>query len=259
MIKTAPRAFSILELVVTLVIIGLMLALLLPALSMARRLAYNTTCKANLRQVFHQSIAYFADYDYHMPWMTTQAWTYEPNVLLCPADNQPTILPPELTGAQGDIAISYGFNPEFALTNKRYTQLNNPSRVLLAYEALHQLSATGATADETSDDTTTPPPINGSQVTITHFPPGDRDNPQVITIPLTALKAHLAHGDILGDWMTPSQGLNPTITLQNDFVKRHRDGQTGNILFADGYVLETDKLPADALLSHEDDAPPVTP
>lgn len=251
MTKNPPQAFSILELVVVLVIVGLLLALLLPTLSMARRLAHNTSCKANLRQIFHQSIAYYADHNYHMPWMATQVWTYDQANLICPSDDQPTLLPPQFTGAAKDIAVSYGFNPEFALMDKRYTQIDNPSRVLLAFEASGQLDADADTSDASDEDDSSSP-FNGSQVTITHFPPGNRDNPQVITIPLSALQAHLKHGDVLGNWLAADQTLSPALTLQSGFVKRHRQGQIGNILFADGYVDEVDHLPADGFLSRED-------
>jgi len=39
---------------------------------------------------------------------------------------------------------------------------------------------------------------NDSKVTICHYPPGNPDNPQTITVGAKALQAHLAHGDTLG-------------------------------------------------------------
>ena len=38
----------------------------------------------------------------------------------------------------------------------------------------------------------------GSKVTICHIPPGNPGNPVTITVPVNALAAHLAHGDLLG-------------------------------------------------------------
>lgn len=39
---------------------------------------------------------------------------------------------------------------------------------------------------------------SNNKITICHFPPGNPDNPQTITINLNALRAHLAHGDFIG-------------------------------------------------------------
>lgn len=37
------------------------------------------------------------------------------------------------------------------------------------------------------------------KVTICHIPPGNPDNAHTITVSENALRAHLAHGDLLGD------------------------------------------------------------
>lgn len=41
-----------------------------------------------------------------------------------------------------------------------------------------------------------------NKVTICHYPPGNTDNPQTITIDESALQAHLGHGDTLGPCTT---------------------------------------------------------
>ena len=40
--------------------------------------------------------------------------------------------------------------------------------------------------------------VNDNMITICHYPPGNTDNPQQLQIPLSAWKAHQAHGDVLG-------------------------------------------------------------
>jgi hypothetical protein len=40
------------------------------------------------------------------------------------------------------------------------------------------------------------------QVNICHYPPGNLENPQKLTVPITGLCAHLAHGDFIS---TPSE------------------------------------------------------
>jgi prepilin-type N-terminal cleavage/methylation domain-containing protein/prepilin-type processing-associated H-X9-DG protein len=51
-VPSSRRAFSLIELLVVIGLIGVLIALLLPALSQARRQARCVQCKANLREVF---------------------------------------------------------------------------------------------------------------------------------------------------------------------------------------------------------------
>lgn len=46
---------------------------------------------------------------------------------------------------------------------------------------------------------------NNSKVTICHIPPGNPDNPQTITVSESALGAHLAHGDSIGECQSGCQ------------------------------------------------------
>ncbi|MCX7955273.1 MAG: hypothetical protein N3A01_08840 [Bacteroidales bacterium] len=43
---------------------------------------------------------------------------------------------------------------------------------------------------------------NNDKITICHYPPGNPNNPQTITISINALEAHLAHGDYIGPCKT---------------------------------------------------------
>lgn len=60
-IRTARRAFTLIELLATIAIIGALLALLFPALSSMRHRALSAKCLANLRSLQAASLAYSAD------------------------------------------------------------------------------------------------------------------------------------------------------------------------------------------------------
>lgn len=73
-IRNKPRAgFTLVEMLVVITIIGILAAILLPALSAAREAARSTQCKANLRQ-FYVSISTFADRDSNTRYASSGAW-----------------------------------------------------------------------------------------------------------------------------------------------------------------------------------------
>ena len=49
---------------------------------------------------------------------------------------------------------------------------------------------------------------SNKKITICHIPPGNNQNPQTITIPVSALQAHLAHGDVVGGCVASVKILN---------------------------------------------------
>ncbi|MDQ7013164.1 MAG: prepilin-type N-terminal cleavage/methylation domain-containing protein [Planctomycetota bacterium] len=70
------RGFSLLELLVSLVIVALLVALLLPVLSQAQRLAHRAACSSNLRQIGFAWQAYMTDTE-QLPQHTTEPdWAY---------------------------------------------------------------------------------------------------------------------------------------------------------------------------------------
>jgi len=89
----------------------------------------------------------------------------------------------------------------------------------------------GNNNSNTNGDTNANPPATEEQITICHFPPGNTDNPQTITIGKSALQAHLDHGDQIGSCdntpvtichMPPGNpGNAKTLTIPNSAVKAH--------------------------------------
>ena len=65
--KSARRAFTLLELLIVIAILGVLMALLLPALGRARESARRAACLSNLRQVHQSFLLFAADYDGRVP------------------------------------------------------------------------------------------------------------------------------------------------------------------------------------------------
>ena len=103
----AKHAFTLLELLLVVAVIGLLLAILMPALSAASEAGRSVVCETNLNQLFHGSFSYSQANDDRLPyyagrdvgprqelqWWVTQIARgmdqFEPKIYRCPADTTP--------------------------------------------------------------------------------------------------------------------------------------------------------------------------
>ena len=91
------RAFTLVELLVVIGIIGLLVGILLPTLSRARAASNRTACAAQLRDIGHAFTMYMNDSRNKLPRVNTM-----PSMVPPPADNPPSavqVLQPYIKGA----------------------------------------------------------------------------------------------------------------------------------------------------------------
>lgn len=122
-----PPAFTLLELLVVTAIIGILIAVLIPALLLARSSATDARCKSNLRSLYHAQLYYAsansrrltgAGYKYDNTWLDRLAPTLSNNAASVRSLQQCPAVSPDTFDADPSVHIAtYGFNSLLELSS----------------------------------------------------------------------------------------------------------------------------------------------
>lgn len=150
--------FTLTELLVVIVIIGLLAGFLLPALSNAREKTREITCINNLRQLGIIFNLYAEDYDGFLPTSETiiappSYWSSklnslvgDPGIFICPSDRKPF--------NDNGVTLSYGYNSELADVQQRLYNIENLDNTLLLADghlsAINRFNVSGEELTETA-------------------------------------------------------------------------------------------------------------
>ncbi len=160
------KHFSLIELLITIAIIAILAALLLPVLSQAREKARAITCTGNMKQAMQSQTLYIDSSDAYLPYDSQKKWGWllietkflnNGHSLICPGTKENSSwntlifytysLTPEVCAASSADKYwkgqySYGMNQHFITSPLKISSLRTPSQKVFLTDCLHKTNAT---------------------------------------------------------------------------------------------------------------------
>jgi prepilin-type N-terminal cleavage/methylation domain-containing protein/prepilin-type processing-associated H-X9-DG protein len=125
-----PSGFTLVELLVTIAVLGMLMALLFAVFPKVREMARSTTCLSNQRQIAMAILMYVSDSQETFPPNDNDPWPgkvtqygAEPKVFDCPSE----------TGLGTMTQSDYAMNA--AVAGKRMAEIDEPARTVLTVDA----------------------------------------------------------------------------------------------------------------------------
>ncbi len=131
--RTCPDAFTLIELLVVIAVIGLLISILLPALSKARQTAMNAACRTHVREQLMAAQLYASENEDYLPAGKNYDWEKYTYPILTYADYIQDAMIPYVGGVRGedasvDVVLNFSevFRCPAVEQNPKFDWLNEP-------------------------------------------------------------------------------------------------------------------------------------
>lgn len=249
--RSIDRAFTISELLVVIAITTLLIAMLLPTLDESRAEARRVLCMGNQKQVGEYAAAWSLNNGGQLPSFTGILELAHVDVCACPDDIPAAIVPHDVFGLSEDKATSYEINREYHALKVTFDQIPNAATKIYTYDGdlgstIQNVIVDGVVTVRRVVGSVS---VDGSRATFIHIPPGNPASAYEMTTGLSALQAHIGHGDFIGTWPAGVTDFSFVNYAQGKFKRRHGyNDSLGNVLYLDGHVESRPSLTADMFL-----------
>ena len=130
------EGFTLIELLVVVSLIALLTGILLPALHHVRESANHAVCMSNQHQLGIALFSHAHDHGDKLPALTEIHEAFPTNILVCPSDPQPDVIPAGLFGNAEPLSLSYALNNEYEHYSVLLTNVDRTSEKAFLFDGI---------------------------------------------------------------------------------------------------------------------------